>query len=311
MGKLIKLVLAGAAFMGVSMSGTAQAEPDYMFAATGFVGGGGTWLEARSECVGLGGSCDAEIASIVGGGDIVLPLRGNWNIQLGGAFLTDHEIISGPFSNSRTQFQAGAIGFWRDPALGVFGIEFGAFRSGVGSTRSQNGQSRYNFNSFKVGGVAEYFISDMVTIGGFGGVLIPMDPHPFDPVTAEVDTGFYAGGQVTYYARNNLAFAGLARFSELNETNTPLQRETSHRSLNVGGKVRYLTSMPGVELFASGNYHKCERDFGVRDGARVMAGVNIRLGGHTDSLVGIDRSNAIDTRTWSCNMETVKFAKGG
>jgi len=318
MKKLLTFVLGGTALMGVSMMGTAQAEPDYAYAATGFVGGGGSWLEFDGRCM---GDCDSDIATIIAGGDIVLPLNGYWNVQLGGAFRTDHQHFMYGGSDSAIQFQGGAIGFWRDPAAGVLGFEVGVF-SPHGKDSTFGGRDSSPVNGFqtsiKIGGVAEYFFSDMITFGAFGGALIPMDPHPFGNKGGrgkEIETGFYAGGHLTYYASDNLAFAGFARFTELNDRGRggPFIFENANRSLNVGGKVRYLTSMPGVEVYASGSYQECEiesrrsrgsfsqtRTFSL-DGAQVMGGVKIRLGGHTDSLVAIDRSNAIDTRAWACS----------
>jgi len=316
MKKLLTLVLGSTALMGVSMMGTAQAEPDYAYAATGFVSGGASWLELqeggrRRKCRRGRRGCDSDdIAHIVGGGDIVLPLSGYWHVQLGGAFHTDHEHFFRGYSDSVTQFQGGAIGFWRDPATGVFGIEAGVF-SPFGKDSTFGGDiDNGRYTSIKIGGVAEYFFSEMITFGAFGGALIPMDSHPFGPSgkTTEIDTGFYAGGHLTYYASDTLAFAGYTRFTELNESFDPENYSASHRSFKVGGKVRYLTSMPGVEVYASGSYLNCETEesysngsytFGS-DGAQFMGGVKIRLGGHTDSLVAIDRSNAIDTRAWAC-----------
>jgi len=314
MNKLVAFVLGGTALIGVSMMGTAQAEPDYAYAATGFVGGGGAWLDGSSICFdetgGGGGICDRDIATIVAGGDIVLPVRGYWNVQLGGAVHTNYIQPAGGTNYTLTQFQGSAIGFWRDPAMGVFGIE-----TGVLSPRAAEGRST-NYNSVKIGGVAEYFFSDMITIGGFGGVLVPFDSRP-GKGGKEIDTGFYAGGHLTYYASDNLAFAGFARFTELGIRYTDgSSDEETERSLNVGGKVRYLTSMPGVELYASGSYRECEGEnnfgdggarIGGHDGARFMAGVNMRLGGHSDSLVAIDRSNALDTRAWACDLSTVRI----
>ncbi len=316
MKKLLTFVLGSTALIGVSMVGPAQAEPDYAYAATGFVGGGASWLDLSTSGnikVKCRDSCDSEIAHIVGGGDIVLPLHGYWNVQLGGAFHTDHEHFDFGGSNSTTQFQGGVIGFWRDPAMGVFGIEAGFF--------SPFGNEGGGFqNSVKIGGVAEYFFSDMITIGGFGGALIPMDENPFGGSgkslgpSKSIDTGFYAGGHLTYYASDNLAFAGFARFTELNSGggSGQITIDNTDRSLNVGGQVRYLTSMPGVEIYASGSYRECESESSrtgeevgfsstfTEDGAQFMGGVKIRLGGHSDSLVAIDRSNAIDTRAWAC-----------
>jgi len=309
MKKFLTLVLGSTALMGVSMMETAQAEPDYAYAATGFAGGGGSWLEpeGRIQCI---ESCDSDIATIVGGGDIVLPLNGYWNVQLGGAFHIDHQHFLFAGSDSVTQFQGGAIGFWRDPATGVFGIEAGVY-SPFGKDSTFGGDIPNGFQtSIKIGGVAEYFFSDMITIGGFGGALIPMDENPFGIKGGgkRIDTGFYAGGHLTYYASDTLAFAGYTRFTELHQSEESVFSR-SDQSFKIGGKVRYLTSMPGVEVYASGSYLNCENEVSgnqilnrtfTDDGAQFMGGVKIRLGGHTDSLVAIDRSNAIDTRAWAC-----------
>jgi len=321
MKKFLTLVLGSTALMGVSMMGTAQAEPDYAYAATGFVGGGGSWLSADGDG---GGDVDdsdddEDIAHIVAGGDIVIPVNGYWNVQLGGAFHTDHQHFMYGGSESVIQFQGGAIGFWRDPATGVFGIEAGVYSPfGKDSTfggKINNGRQ----TSIKIGGVAEYFFSDMITFGGFGGALIPMEEHPFGNKGGgkRIDTGFYAGGHLTYYASDTLALAGYTRFTELNESSDEFDFSRSNRSFKIGGKVRYLTSMPGVEVYASGSYLKCEVEFSgnqspnttfTNDGAQFMGGVKIRLGGHTDSLVAIDRSNAIDTRAWACSDSGIQIA---
>jgi hypothetical protein len=305
MKKLLTLVLGSTALMGVSMIGAAQAEPDYPFAATGFFGGGGSWLSSGNQFeLDDDDGDDSDVAHLEGGGDIVIPVSGYWNVQLGGAFHTDHLHFMYGGANSRTQFQGSAIGFWRDPASGVLGLEFGFF-SPFG-----NEGGGYQ-NSFKIGGVAEYFFSDMLTFGAFGGALIPMEDNPFGNQKGggkSLDTGFYAGGDLTYYASDTLALVGYARYTELNESFDRRDASTSQRSFNVGGKVRYLTSMPGVEIYASGSYLNCEverssrgrgRTYGI-DGAQFMGGVEIHLGGHTDSLVAIDRSNTIDTRAWIC-----------
>ena len=67
--------------------------------------------------------------------------------------------------------------------MGVFGIEAGVF-SPFGNDFQ---------NSFKIGGVAEYFFSDIITVRGFGGALTPME-FSRDGGLTEVNTGYYAGG---------------------------------------------------------------------------------------------------------------------
>jgi hypothetical protein len=98
MKTILKSLAAGAALFAVSMSGTAQADgtsPAFPFAATGFAGGGGSFLSANN-CVGP--FCDSEIGHIVAGGDFVIPVTGYWNIQFSGAFFTSHIHEFGQFS---------------------------------------------------------------------------------------------------------------------------------------------------------------------------------------------------------------------
>jgi len=304
MTKILKSALLGAALLGTAMTGSAVADgtsPAFPFAATGFLSGGGSWLEA-DKCGGPG--CESDIATIVGGGDFVIPVTGYWNIQLGGAWRWDEtSLFFGSMTN--TQFQGGGIGFWRDPAMGLFGIEAGLYSSSEFSPSKR--VFDFGQDYVKLGGVAEYYFSDMVTIGGFGGVLIPTDSTPFGSGGTEIDDGFYAGGQLTYYATDNFAFSAIARFMELNVSNPGFDSRTQ-QALHVGGEVRYLTAMSGVEFFAYGGYSSCEEEFSrqgqsfssLTDGAEVLGGIRIHLGGRDGRLVDIDRSNSLDTRAWSC-----------
>jgi hypothetical protein len=292
MKTILKSLAAGAALFAVSMTGTAQADgtsPAFPFAATGFAGGGGSFLSANN-CVGP--SCDSEIGHIVAGGDFVIPVTGYWNIQFSGAFFTSHIHEFGQFS--QTQFQGSGLGFWRDPMTGAFGVEAGLF-SPV--------ERRLNYA--KLGGVGEYYWGDMATISVFGGAMLPTDKTPFGGPFEE-KTGFYTGGHLTWYASSNLALAAFGSYLQ-NGSESPFG-ELELNSLKVGAKARYLTNMPGIELFASAAFQSCWLDITQRgqtssfvtDGVEVMAGINIRLGGNTGSLADIDRSNAIDTRAWEC-----------
>lgn len=250
-----------------------------------FLGGGGAWTD--SDYV------DYDIATIVAGGDFVIPVTGDWNIQLGGAWRRDKFDGTGLFDPEfdLSQFHGSAIGFWRDPSTGVFGIEAGLYDP-----------IEYTGTSFiKLGAVAEFYVSDMATLGGFGGVYVPITP-------SETDTGFYAGGHATYYLSDVLGVSGIARYQQVT-FNGPIDFE--YQSLRVGGKVRYLTSMSGVELNGSALYHNChnnnEFDSVTADGVEIMAGIPIYLGGRSGSLVDIDRSNALDTRTWDCDAVADNF----
>ncbi len=291
---LTKSILASAALLGFALSGAAHADVDYPFAATGFISGGGKWLDVNADAGFLVFDDEREIALIVGGGDFVIPVNGYWNIQLGGAFYTEHEHFEFFGPNSNTQFQGGGIAFWRSPEMGVFGFEAGILSPFEGGTQY-----------VKLGGVAEYYFGDMATVGAFGGALVPFgDDDEF------VDTGFYAGGHATWYASHSLAFGAFARYTETGISGAGSSITNEH--LVVGGKVRYLTSMPGVELYASAAYTSCQNDFDINvgdipfngslddEGVEAMVGIKIRLGGHSDSLMNIDRSNAIDTDTWVC-----------
>ncbi len=283
MGTFSKSLIGGAAMVCLAMSGQAQAggtSPAFPFAATGFLSGGGAWTDSQFV--------DYDIATIVGGGDFVIPLSGYWNIQLGGAWRWDKYEGDGLFFDpdfNLNQFHGGAIGFWRDPSAGVFGLEAGLYDP-----------TQFSGDSFiKLGAVAEFYVSDMATLGGFGGVYVSVTP-------GETDTGFYAGGHATYYMSDVLSVSGIARYQEITFNDFI---DFEYQSLRVGGKLRYLTSMPGVELNGSAFYHSChnnnEFDSVTADGVEIMAGIQIYLGGRSQSLVDIDRSNALDTRTWDCD----------
>ena len=301
MKDLAKSAVVAAALLGLALSGTAQADADYPYAATGHLSGGGKWLDTSASGVFfLPDNGERDVALIVGGGDFVIPLDGNWNIQLGGALQAEHEHQFDIGADTITQFQGSAIAFWRDPGTGVFGIEGGAFSR-------PEGERKY----VKLGGVAEYFFGETATVGAFGGVLIP-----FADRSVEQKTGYYAGGQATWYAGHDLAFAGFARYTQTGLASSFDAGSFDSVTLDhlmVGGTVRHLTPMPGVEVYASAAYVWCRGDADVSfddefetngavtdKGVQVLVGIRIRLGGHTDSLVGVDRSNAIDTDTWTC-----------
>jgi hypothetical protein len=298
MKTILKSLAAGAALFAVSMTGTAQADgtsPAFPFAATGFAGGGGSFL-SENNC--QGPRCDSEIGHIVAGGDFVIPVTGYWNIQFSGAFFTSH-IHQFRFQDSNTQFQGSGLGFWRDPMTGAFGIEAGLYSPFEGGV-----------NFAKLGGVGEYYWGDMATISVFGGAMLPTDPTPFDGDSTQFNTGFYTGGHLTWYASSNLALAAFGTYLQISSEDSGFGGvfELESNSLKVGAKARYLTNLPGIELFASAAFQSCWLDVtergrqftSVSDGVEVMAGINIRLGGNTGSLADIDRSNAIDTRAWEC-----------
>ncbi len=129
----------------------------------------------------------------------MIPVNADWNIQLGGAGWVDHLHFFFGGSNSSVQFQTSAIGFWRNAESGVLGLEGGLYSP-------FEGEVQY----IKLGGVGQYFYGDMATIGAFGGALVPVDDFG-----GEVRTGFYAGGDLTYYAAHNIALAGFARYHQL------------------------------------------------------------------------------------------------
>lgn len=298
MKKLSSFGLAAAAALStVEVASAADFDPLASmpsWAANGFIEGGGAWNDGRYER-------DVEVASIVAGGDIVLPLSGNWNIQIGGTGRWD-ESVAGPIRYTNRQFQGDALAFWRDEITGVFGIDVGFF-SPAEDTSSTVAKATF----LKVGGVAEYFIGETATIGGFGGVLVPIDDSYISTNLDEL-TGFYAGGHATFYASKALAISALAKFTERTLDFGANQNDVVSTSLRVGGKVRYLSSMNGVELYGYAGYNRCQGESkgplsgpnDIEEGFEVLAGVEVYLGGRSDSLVTIDRSNAIDTRAWAC-----------
>jgi hypothetical protein len=261
---------------GAHAAGLERAPQSLPFAATFTFGGGGFFT---SDTLG-----DYDAASIVAAGDFVLSLNEQWNLQLGGGTRSDfyETTVFGPAEFRFTGTQANAIAFWRDHNAGVFGIEAGLFS-----------EIQFGGNFVKLGGVAQYFVSDMATISAFAGVLLPFDP-------AFNDTSFYGGGSLTYYASDNFALATEVAYQDIEYD------FGDYRSLKAGGSVRFLTPMQGVELAGSGYYRRCGHHDGladnVADGMEFMGTVRIHLGGAQGSLASLDRSGAIDTRTWTCEV---------
>jgi hypothetical protein len=255
--------------------------PSFPFAATGTLGGGWAFLEEDA-------SFEPELRTIVAGGQFVVPVTGFWNIQFGGQWRYDYESIN---DFSATSFDGSALGFWRDSMLGTLGIETGFFSEAERASTFA-----------KIGGVGEYFVGETATIAGYGGLLIPISETP---QFADDTEGFYAGARLTWYVQPNFAISGQFSFYQSNWNNPRGPGAVRREDVAVGGTLRYLTSMPGVELFALANYREADSMFApagqpyqttsTLTGSEVLAGVRIRLGGQTDSLVAIDRTNAIDT----------------
>lgn len=277
-----------AALLGASMTAQAMADgtsPAFPFAFTGTAAIGGGWVEYDDQ------NYSYDILRIVGGGQFVIPVTGYWNIQLGG--LINAEEISDSDGNNWTEasFYATAIGFWRDPSMGAFGIESGIYSP----------DDRFSSDFVRLGAVGQVYLNDQFTITGFGGGLLPLqDPSP----GVDSKAGFYGGARLTWYVEPETALEAFATGYE-RDIYTSVSTQT-RGAIQAGATLRHLTSMPGVELFASAAYTRClyttsDTPDAILDGAEVLAGVSIRLGGNNTSLVEIDRSNAIDTNFRDCD----------
>lgn len=181
-----------------------------------------------------------------------------------------------------TGAQANAIAFWRDPAIGVFGIETGLF-----SEVQLSGQLH------KLGGVAGFHMSDTFVLSGFGGALLPI----YEDFTK---LSHYGGGHLTWYLSATLALTTDTEYQHIRYDTA------SYSSLRAGGSVRYLSTVEGLEFTLSSYYRRCAYRDGIADatanGVKGMASMRIQLGGTPGSLMSHDRSGAIDTRTWTCEI---------
>ena len=264
-----------AAMAGASAANAGSPAASYPYSASMFFGAGGVWTSDSNG--------DYDIASIVAGGDFVLPLRERFNLQLGGALRSDSYHYSFyDFSYNLTSVQGSAIAFWRDPDSGVLGAEAGLFA-----------ENQFSGKFVKLGGVAEIYPSQQWTIGAFGGGLVPIVP-------AENKFSWYAGGHTTHYLSDDFAISAQVAFQDIKFY------FGDYQSLRVGGELRYLTPLDGLELAAAGYYHRCQHDdptIGsfVADGAEALLSLRIHLGGTPGSLMTRDRSGTLDTRTWTCD----------
>ncbi|MGB7204391.1 MAG: hypothetical protein WBD37_02840 [Anderseniella sp.] len=206
---------------------------------------------------------------------------GGLNVQGDFAFY-NHDFTGKGSGKSVDAWHSGGILFWRDSNMGLFGID-AAF-----------GQNDLIFglevDTFRVGGRGEFFVNDMITLGGGIGY------HNLDlDFAGKTIDGLNANVFANFYVTEQLAVKGKFDYAGFDISNTGGK---SFDAISFTGEVEYLLSEitgTNTSIFAGGRY--TEYDFSDGGGNLEIAQgfVGVRhyfvTGG---SLANNHRTNTLD-----------------
>ncbi len=192
------------------------------------------------------------------------------------------------------QWHTGGVVFWRDPMMGLFGIDGAVGGIDFGPA----------FDVFRIGGRAEWFLGDMATIGGGVGY------HNLDIGAGKGDTdGVNVNAFVNFYATEDLSVK--AEFDYLN-LEFPSGADMDGDMWAVGGEVEYLLRDMfggGSSVFVGGRY--AEQEFDGDGEAITFEHAQVFVGFRSyfvtgGSLANHHRTNTVDNT--NTLLEKVPFA---
>lgn len=293
-------LLAGVAALALSAGASEAADlerivADPTYAATISGGVQFTWSDISADFDGPDTGELGDWTSPFGEAAVLWRPSGNFNVQSDFAFhshrLDFADGKNGPDGNiAIDQWHAGGVAFWRDPTMGLFGIDGATGGIDIGHAG----------DVLRVGGRAEWFLGDMATIGGGVGY------HNLDFGSGKIDIdGVNVNAFVNFYATEDLAikvefdYASLD-FSSTNNCEGPCP-DVDGDMWAVGGEVEYLLrDMFGgsSSLFVGGRY--AEREFDISgDGTLTFEHAQVFVGFRSyfvtgGSLANHHRTNTLD-----------------
>lgn len=126
----------------------------------------------------------------------------------------------------------------------------------------------------KIGLVGRYSFNDKWAINAWGGALVP-----FDNEADILDSGAYAGAQLTHYFGSNISISGYADWSVTDFESSPQE----FHSLRAGLRAEYLTSVEGLRVWGSAGYTEAWYETNGNkfkfDGPQLLVGLTLDLFG--------------------------------
>ncbi len=281
----LKSLLATVAVLAVSAGASEAADLDVQriiedptYAATISGGFSHTWSEFNGDAPDEGFDWNSPFGEAA----VLWRPTGLLNIQSDFAFHSHRLDISdgkGPSGNiALDQWHTGGVVFWRDPMMGLFGID-----GAVGGI--DFGQA---IDVFRIGGRGEWFAGDMATIGGGVGY------HNLDLGSGKPDfDGVNFNAFVNFYVNEDLALKAKFDYAHFDVSG----EDFSIDAWSIGGEAEYmLRSMFGgnSSVFVGGRYAEFDTndDFSLEH-AQIFVGFRSYFvtGG---SLANHHRTNTVD-----------------
>jgi hypothetical protein len=230
-----------------------------------------------------GSNSDTNINTFIGSGAVMYNLEGNWFAQADFAFASHSpDINAGPINLSLDTWNAGGTVFWRDPGVGMFGVDLAYQSADIGISG----------DGYRAGVRGEWYPNDRWTVSG----AIGWEQLDFNLATVD---GVYANAAVKFYFTDKLSASLNANYFE---GNVDLVNFNSQQ-WSVGAEGEYLISRDTpVSIYAGVRYGDFSVDntpSGFDDPTQFTAyvGLKFRFGNDGDSLVGQDREGAVSPTT--------------
>lgn len=225
--------------------------------------------------------------TFIGSGAVVFNLEGDWFAQADFSFASHSPDVNGlPVSLSLDTWNAGGTVFWRDPSVGMLGVDAAYQSADIGISG----------DGYRVGARGEWYPNDRWTVFGAVG----WEQLDFNLITFD---GVYANLGVKYYVNDKISLSLNANYYELNPGNLPIPASFDTQQWSVGAEGEYLFSRDTpVSVYGGVRYGEFNIDNtppGFQDPNQWTAyvGLKFRFGNDGAPLVGQDREGAVTPTT--------------
>jgi hypothetical protein len=222
-----------------------------------------------------------DVNTFIGSGSIMYNLEGNYFAQADFSFASHSpDIDNSPINFSLDTWNAGGTVFWRDPSVGMLGVDVAYQSADVGISG----------DGYRVGARGEWYPNDRWTVAGAIGW------EQLDFNLAEVD-GIYANASVKYYFSERFSVALNANYFEA-DVDT-ISFDSSQWS--VGAEGEYLVSRETpLSVYGGVRFGEFDIDNNPGDDPQqwtAYVGLKFRFGNEGAPLVGQDREGALQPTT--------------
>lgn len=221
--------------------------------------------------------------TFIGSGAVVFNLEGNWFAQADFSFASHSPDVSGlPVSLSLDTWNAGGSVFWRDPSVGMLGVDLAYQSADVGISG----------DGFRAGVRGEWYPNDRWTVSGAVG----WEQLDFNLTTVD---GIYANAAVKYYFNDKISVSLNANYFEINPDNVPFSVDTQQWSVGAEGEYLISRDTP-VSVYGGVRYGEFSIDNNPGDDPNqwtAYVGLKFRFGDDGDTLSGQDRNGALTPTT--------------